>query len=358
VAQGESFIGTASNVRQINEFLGWANVDDTRKDEVFKEIFRYKWAAAILLKNCITAYKDMHPLKIVKLIKDEKQRGPMSDAQLVQDEIDLIVGTEGTGVQKNTLQDLTFGAYTDEKREIINLITVNFEMQNEFKKGKPNTISRAVYYAASKLQATVSAGDKNYANLHKIYTIWLCADDVVLGEPPSIKDICKASKIEYLYKSRFNMMLHYDEIPDKTYGMYKEADLMEVVMVDLCVLQEKVSNGVASADETVMYKSLYNLPSAIPLMENVYSVELSNFEGGVINKMSLLERLEEKDKQLEEQAVGYKKQLEEQAVGYKKQLEEQAVGYKKQLEEQEKQLEEQEKQIEEFKRQLAELQLS
>lgn len=84
MAQGESFIGTASNIRQINEFLGWANVNDARKDEVFKEIFRYKWAAAILLKNCITAYKDMHPLKIVKLIKDEKQRGPMSDAQLVR----------------------------------------------------------------------------------------------------------------------------------------------------------------------------------------------------------------------------------------------------------------------------------
>lgn len=52
-------------------------------------------------------------------------------------------------------------------------------MQNRFQKKKPNTISRSVYYAASGLRATVPAGDKEYANIHKVYTIWLCAEDVV-----------------------------------------------------------------------------------------------------------------------------------------------------------------------------------
>lgn len=52
-------------------------------------------------------------------------------------------------------------------------------MQNKFKKKKPNTISMAVYYAASGLRATVAAGDREYANIHKVYTVWLCAEDVV-----------------------------------------------------------------------------------------------------------------------------------------------------------------------------------
>lgn len=52
-------------------------------------------------------------------------------------------------------------------------------MQNKFKKKKPNTISRAVYYAASGLRATVAAGDREYKNIHKVYTVWLCDEDVV-----------------------------------------------------------------------------------------------------------------------------------------------------------------------------------
>ena len=179
MGQQDNFTESTKKVHGMNERLKWPLVTSITKDEIFKEMIKFKWTAAILLKNCIPEYKNLSPLDIAKLIKDERDRGNQSDEEIIQDEIDLISGTEGAGVEKNTIKDITFRAYSNENSLFINLITVNFEMQNKFKKKKPNTISRAVYYAASGLRATVAAGDKEYANIHKVYTIWLCAENVV-----------------------------------------------------------------------------------------------------------------------------------------------------------------------------------
>lgn len=251
----------------MNERLKWPQVTSITKDEIFKEMIKFKWTAAILLKNCIPEYKNLSPLDIAKLIKDERDRGNQSDEEIIQDEIDLISGTEGAGVEKNTIKDITFRAYSNENSLFINLITVNFEMQNKFKKKKPNTISRAVYYAASGLRATVAAGDKEYANIHKVYTIWLCAENVVFRNGIDTSFIYNKEKINYIYKHRFGIFRFYDELPDRTYSRDEESDLIEVVMVDLKVLGNKVKYGQASDDETVMLETIYNIQSAIKLME-------------------------------------------------------------------------------------------
>ena len=39
-------------------------------------------------------------MDIAKLIKNERDRGVQSDEDILQDEIDLISGIEGTGVEK------------------------------------------------------------------------------------------------------------------------------------------------------------------------------------------------------------------------------------------------------------------
>lgn len=292
----------------MNERLKWPLVTSITKDEILKEMIKFKWTAAILLKNCIPEYKNLSPLDIAKLIKDERDRGNQSDEEIIQDEIDLISGTEGAGVEKNTIKDITFRAYSNENSLFINLITVNFEMQNKFKKKKPNTISRAVYYAASGLRATVAAGDKEYANIHKVYTIWLCAENVVFRNGIDTSFIYNKEKINYIYKHRFGIFRFYDELPDRTYSRDEESDLIEVVMVDLKVLGNKVKYGQASDDETVMLETIYNIQSAIKLMEQVYEVDLSGYNEEVYSKMSLMERLEEQKRVNEEQ----EKELKEQ----------------------------------------------
>ena len=292
----------------MNERLKWPLVTSITKDEIFKEMIKFKWTAAILLKNCIPEYKNLRPLDIAKLIKDERDRGNQSDEEIIQDEIDLISGTEGAGVEKNTIKDITFRAYSNENSLFINLIIVNFEMQNKFKKKKPNTISRAVYYAASGLRATVAAGDKEYANIHKVYTIWLCAENVVFRNGIDTSFIYNKEKINYIYKHRFGIFKFYDELPDRTYSRDEESDLMEVVMVDLKVLSDKVRDGRAADDERVMLETIYNIQDAIKLMEQIYEIDLSGYDKEVQDRMSLMERLEEQKRVNEEQG----RALEEQ----------------------------------------------
>lgn len=76
---------------------------------------------------------------------------------------------------------------------------------------------------------------------------------------------------------------------------------MEVVMVDLKVLGDKVICGQSSADETVVMETIYNIQDAIKLMEQVYEVDLSGYNEEVYSKMSLMERLEEQKRVNEEQ---------------------------------------------------------
>ncbi len=100
-------------------------------------------------------------------------------------------------------------------------------MQNKFKKKKPNTISRAVYYAASGLRATVAAGDREYKNIHKVYTVWLCDEDVVFRNGMDTAFIYKKESLNYIYKHRFGIFRFYDELPDRTYS--RDEDRKSVV---------------------------------------------------------------------------------------------------------------------------------
>ncbi|MDE7477497.1 MAG: hypothetical protein K2M91_06050 [Lachnospiraceae bacterium] len=347
MGQGDSFIESANNIQGMNEYLGWIQFTSITKDEVFKEILKFKWMAAIILKNSITEYKDLNPLEIARLIKDERARGEQSDEELLQDEIDLIDGIEGTGVQKNTIKDVTFRAISNENRLFINLITINLEMQNKFNKTKPNTISRAVYYAASGLRATVAAGDTDYANMHKVYTIWLCAENVVFDNGFDTAWLYKEKGVNYLYKHRFGIRRFYDELPEGMSQSDREEDLIEIVMIDLKVLKSKVEDkqaGNATADEEVLLESIYNMPKAIGLMEKVYHVDLTSYEKGVSDKMGLMGIIEAQKNELEEQ----KNELEEQ----KNELEEQ----KNELEKQKRVIEEKVSENEYLKKIIEELQ--
>lgn len=292
MGKGDGFIESANNVHEMNEYLGWIQIASITKDEVFKEILKFKWMAAIVLKNCINEYRDLSPLEIARLIKDERERGSQSDEELLQDEVDLINGTEGTGVQKNTVKDVTFRVFSNENRLFINLVTVNFEMQNKFKKTKPSTISRSVYYAASGLRSTVAAGDAEYANMHKVYTIWLCAENVVFDNGTDTAWLRRERDVKYAYKHRFGIRRFYDELPGTAFGD-RESDLMEAVLLDLKVLKNKVDDeqaGNATPDEKVLLESIYDMPNAIGLMEETYKVDLTGYGKGVKGKMGIIER--------------------------------------------------------------------
>lgn len=91
------------------------------------------------------------------------------------------------------------------------------------------------------------------------------------------------------------MFRFYDELPGRTYSHDEEADLMEIIMIDLKVLNNKVrdeQNGYATDDEKVMLELIYNIQDAIEMMEQIYEVDLTSFEKGVKSKISLMENLQ------------------------------------------------------------------
>lgn len=87
---------------------------------------------------------------------------------------------------------------------------------------KYNIVSRAIYYVASLLRSTLSSGDKDYTNTHKVYSIWFCTHDIKVEKYEEIKD---------RYVHRYKIGRRYDDIGK--FAIDEAADLMEVVMIEL-----------------------------------------------------------------------------------------------------------------------------
>lgn len=320
--QGNNFVKSANAVPQANERLGWAYTNSTTNDTVFKEVYSYKLSAAIVLKNCIPEYRNLHPLQIVRLIKDNTDRGEQSDEEILLTKIDLSQNENASSEHLSTGEDLVFSVYTDERKDQLCLVTIDLEMQNKFTQSNPNIISRGVYYVAVELTKTVPGGNSSYSMIHKVYSIWLCTQKVVLSSmrtQDQLNEFCKEYNVSHPYKHRFGMRRFYDEIPSKVFNNNPEADLMEVVMFDLTVLQDKADSGQANEAEMALLKMIYDIPDAIKFIAQEYSIELMGYEEGVKQGMSLIERLEKKD----EENAALKKELKEQEEKHKKELEEQ-----------------------------------
>jgi hypothetical protein len=128
----------------------------------------------------------------------------------MQDEIDTCDSNSGTGNEKNTINDIVFLVKCNceiNGKTYYDKITVNFEMQNETnaKSLGYNIISRGIYYEASLLRDTVSAGDTKYNNIHKVYSIWFCANNLKL-------DLYNEDAIMNDFIHRYNFGRHYKKI--------------------------------------------------------------------------------------------------------------------------------------------------
>ena len=302
MGKNDNFTTSASGAADVNKVLEAKSRTSIFRDEVFKDIVRYKFTAAIIIKYTLSVYQDMHPVEIARLIKDTRERTFLSDEEVLQDEIDTLNLTLGTGAEKNTENDFVFEIYTDKNRSNTNLVTINIEMQDKFSGERPNTISRAVYYGGTLLRNTVPAGDRYYSGMHKVYTIWLC-NSFIRFRTYSAEEICKTLNQKcFLYKHKYNIRRGYDDFPDYLVPKEPESDLMEVVFVELPVLREKIESGTAEKYEELFLQFIENIQNSLALMEKEYNINLMKYEKGVKETMSIAERYELRLKQVEEEA--------------------------------------------------------
>lgn len=253
--------------------------EDRIKDEAFKEIAKHKVVAALILKVTVSEFKGMSLVEIAKCIKNSKESDSIKDDihALLNGEIEQLQTETGAGGEKETRNDIVFEVELPNTGEMrISLSrTINFEMQNRVQNTKPELNRRSIYYAASLLRNTVTRGDKNYDNMHKIYSIWICNDKITIERRKGTKD-------KYIHKIK--MHVSYDDIPEQV--IYdKDYDFMEVVLVELPKMK-----GTLLKEEAALVSLLYSKEDAIDKIEEMLPIKLERAGKEISRAMNWEER--------------------------------------------------------------------
>ena len=189
-------------------------------DDVCKETWKLKEIIAPVLKYSIKEYEDCSISDVIRFINAES----ISDKVPVDDLPAFIEGSEtemSSITERRIYYDIHFLAKNPKlstKKMLIKL-HIDFEVQKTYKPSNPSypMTKRAVYYAARELssQLKVITPETDYSKLEKVYSIWICNEDV----PVSLRN-----SITRYYLERQDVKGICDELTEFH-------DLMEVIMV-------------------------------------------------------------------------------------------------------------------------------
>lgn len=240
------------------------------KDEAFKSFMKYKGIAALLLKHIVPELNGMSEIEIGRSIKNIQTRKEYrNDIDLITDKIDLLPSEDGEVGEKNIRRDITFHLSVDTEMIKVGL-TIGMEMQQETSATilDYDLVSRAIFYAAAMLRNTITADNKDYSQIHKVYSIWFCKKDVInkIGNP----------EVDNNYMHRYKILRAYEPsevIPKGLYVFDKKADLMEVILIELSQLPDDVTNDKLG---TILKSLFFQAEEIIPMINRTYNVNISN----------------------------------------------------------------------------------
>jgi len=222
------------------------DAEAVKKDVEFKTLFKYKSVAAMLLKYAVPDFKEYTLQEIADSILDIRPRNPVNEAERFHSEIDLLNEESGDSGEKLIRMDIVFAMQFEmklpdnEKITYVN-VTIDFEMQKD-NPTEYKLVTRAIYYAASLLRDTLANTEK-YGNIHKVYSVWLCNFDFL--------DDKSAHSDKYVHK--YNIFRNYVENGNNIYEKDIDADLIEVIFVELTKLKEHIHDDLAKFLDTVFY---------------------------------------------------------------------------------------------------------
>jgi len=200
----------------------------------------------MLLKYAVPDFEKYTLQEIADSILDIRPRNPASDAERFHSEIDLLNEESGDSGEKLIRMDIVFAMQFEmklpdnEKISYVN-VTIDFEMQKD-KPTEYKLLTRGIYYAASLLRDTLANTEK-YGNIHKVYSVWLCNFDFL--------DDKSIHNDKYVHK--YNMFRNYFENGNYTYEKDIDADLIEVVFIELTKLTEHIQDDLAKFLDTIFH---------------------------------------------------------------------------------------------------------
>lgn len=256
------------------------------QDRSFKDIIRFKAIAAIVLKFAVPEFRNKTLVETARAIIDGKRarKTNMTDAEVLDDEIDFLPSEAGVKGEKQTYNDAVFKVSIAGNEIPVSLssleaeLTVNTEMQNKTAGLGYSLVSRAVYYGASLLRDTVSAGDSSYVGIHKVYSVWLCNENL---PGLQLKD-----ELKERYIHTYSIWREYEDCAYVCKD--KNADLIQVVMVELPKLKER--DGLAVE---MLYKLFNETQNIVSEIERVTGVTLAKARKGVGAMIDYEARLKE-----------------------------------------------------------------
>ena len=259
------------------------DADAIKKDVEFKTLFKYKSVAAMLLKYAVPDFAKYEIREIADSILGIRPRNPANDAERFHSEIDLLNEESGDSGEKLIKMDILFAARFEmklpdnDKKTYVN-VTIDLEMQKD-KPSEYSLVTRAVYYAASMLRDTLASAEK-YAAVHKVYSVWLCNFDIL--------DVDR-------YVHKYNMVRNYCENEVYIYEKDIDADLMEVIFVELSKIAKHMKDDLGKFLDTVFN----NIGGLSKLMEDKLGVAIvgTALEKGVVEMADMARYAEVREAQ-------------------------------------------------------------
>lgn len=189
-------------------------------DDACKKTWKLREIQAPVLQCVIQEYQNHSISEVIGYINASS----ITDTVPVDDLPAFIDGTEtemSSTTEKRVFYDIHFTAKNPElsSEDILVMLHIDFEVQNDYKPSNPKypMTKRAVYYAARELssQLGVITHNTNYAELEKVYSIWICNEKI----PQELK----------------NSITRYHMVKENIMGECREDDayhdLMEVIII-------------------------------------------------------------------------------------------------------------------------------
>lgn len=199
-------------------------------DQAAKEIFELPGILAPLLKEVVTEYKNYSADEVYDfIVPDSIKSTPVDDQSVMLD----VLPTEDSSVSEKLIRyDTRFRAKNPTMRdgEFLFSLIFDVEVQNDYKPRieikngdgvnrsvEYPLIKRAIYYGARLIssQLGVLTETTNYGDLQKVYSIWICNENI----PKALK----GTVTQYNFSRK--------DIIGKCNEPEKDFDLMSIVMI-------------------------------------------------------------------------------------------------------------------------------
>lgn len=161
------------------------DIDASLKDDAFKSLMKFKYIAGRLLNLAVDDFREYDLDTIILGIEDvgQSDRKDKSLMDIYTSEIQQLNLESGSIGEKQIRHDLLFKLklpkdpskkFSDISEEETETSLIKFSIDIEMQKSSSvdySLVSRGIYYAASILRDTLDANNRNYKNIHKVYSL-------------------------------------------------------------------------------------------------------------------------------------------------------------------------------------------